>query len=135
MAEIMICYNLGECCNLHLYLRAAFQHVSLLKDPLPFHQQNKQKRKSTCFRIGAINALLVFFSLYEKCWVERMMLQITHNIQNANLHSTYIYFFLLKFLFTHYSQKKRVVEFSINNHALKGLVKLKHDLIFSWLYT
>ena len=40
----MIGYNLWECCNLHLYSRAAFQHASLLKAPLPFHQQiNKRE--------------------------------------------------------------------------------------------
>lgn len=68
----MIGYNLWECCNLHLYSRAAFQHASLLKAPLPFHQQNKQKRNSTCFKIGAINIVPVLFSLYQKCWVAKI---------------------------------------------------------------
>lgn len=93
----MICYNLWECCNLHLYSRVAFQHASLLKAPLPFHQQNKQKEKSACFRIEAINALPVFFSSYEKHWLERMRLQIIHNSQSTNLHFTYTYVIFFSF--------------------------------------
>lgn len=61
MGKIMICYNLWECCNLHLYSRVAFQHASFLKAPLPFHQENKQeKKKSICFTFGTIKALPVF---------------------------------------------------------------------------
>ena len=93
----MICYNLWECCNLHLYLRVAFQYVSLLKPPLHFHQQNKQKKETTCFRTEAINALPVFFSLYVKHWLERMRLQIIQpqNTWSTNLHfiNTYVIFF------------------------------------------
>lgn len=82
MGKIMICYNLWECCNLHLYLRVAFQHVSLLKAPLHFSPQNKQKKETTCFKIEASNTLPVFFSLYEKHWLERRRLQI---IQPQNI--------------------------------------------------
>lgn len=93
----MIRYNLWECCNLHLYSRTAFQHASLLKAPLPFHQQNKQKRKSTYSRIETTNAVPVFFLQYEKCRVGRMRLQIIHNIQSNSLHFTYTcYIFLFK---------------------------------------
>lgn len=93
----MIYYNWRKCGNLHLYLKGAFQHGSLLKPPLPFHQQNKQKRESTCFRIEAIDAVSVLFSLYEKCWIARMRLQIIYHSQSNNLHFTYtcIYFFKL----------------------------------------
>lgn len=41
----MICYNLWECCNLHLYSRVAFHSASFLRVSLPFHQQNKQKEE------------------------------------------------------------------------------------------